>query len=96
MHGKNDKMSSRSLDKNFGEKPTREVESDGIVRLGSLVIPFSRMHSVTKEEFIYTGHERMPFINRHPAYQLILRSEFIGTPRRLRVGPGFTKFSTSF
>ena len=38
------------------------------------VIPFSKFHK--NEKYIYYGYERIPFSERHPEYQIILRNEF--------------------
>lgn len=34
------------------------------------------------EKFIYDGHERIPFQERHPIYQAILRNEFTNLFRK--------------
>jgi len=36
----------------------------------------SYTHFSKSEKFIYDGHERMPFLERHPIYQSVLRNEF--------------------
>ncbi|KKL51337.1 hypothetical protein LCGC14_2296470 [marine sediment metagenome] len=40
-----------------------------------IILPFSLIHG-TKEEFIYTGEEKIPFRKRHPIYVSIFLNEF--------------------
>jgi len=65
-------MSSKSQDKKLQDIPNYDEEEH--VKLKNLIIPFSKFHK--PEEFIYYGHEKIPFKKRHSDYQAILRHEF--------------------
>ena len=41
----------------------------------TIILPFSLM-SGKKEEYIYTGGEKLPFRKRHPEYKRLFMSEF--------------------
>jgi hypothetical protein len=40
------------------------------------IIPFSSLFKKKKSKDIYTGKEKMPFKDRHPTYQALLKLEF--------------------
>lgn len=65
-------MSSKTSDKKFQEIPA--IELDSPLSLRDILIPFS--HFTKPEEYIYFGHEKIPFNQRHPVYQAILKGEF--------------------
>lgn len=48
-----------------------------ILDLTRLSIPFSAFSEVKKTEYIYFGHERMLFKDRHPEFRQILIHEFL-------------------
>ena len=47
------------------------------------VVSFSQFAGVSRTKFIYTGEEKIPFIERHPEYQIILKYEFADAIRNL-------------
>ena len=66
-------MSSKTLDKKFEDI----VEEDFVkepVNLKEFIIPFSEFGKSVN--YIYFGLEKIPFKERHPVYQMILRNEF--------------------
>ena len=66
-------MSSKTLDKKFEDT----VEEDTVkepVNLKEFVIPFTEFGKSV--EYVYFGPEKIPFKERHPVYQIILRNEF--------------------
>lgn len=65
-------MSSKSQDKKLQEIPIYDEEER--LKLKNLIIPFSKFSR--PEEYIYYGHEKIPFKKRHSAYQAILKHEF--------------------
>ena len=65
-------MSSKTLDKKLQEIPFLNIEEP--LKLKNLIIPFSKFSSPKK--YIYYGHEKIPFKERHVAYQTIIRLEF--------------------
>jgi hypothetical protein len=66
-------MSSKTLEKK--SEDLIEVESiSEPVSLRKFIIPFS--HFSKSESYIYFGFERIPFRERHPIYQKILKNEF--------------------
>ena len=67
-------MSSISIDKKFQEIPHQEIELEESLNFNKIIIPFSKFFKPT--EYIYYGHEKIPFNKRHPIYQTILRNEF--------------------
>jgi len=62
-------MSSKSLDEKI---EVFDVEQH--LKLKNLIIPFSKFS--TSENYIYYGHERIPFNERNTTYQTILKCEF--------------------
>ncbi|KKM49756.1 hypothetical protein LCGC14_1556660 [marine sediment metagenome] len=40
------------------------------------MIPFSKISSRQRQEYIYLGHEKILFSSRHPVYQMFFRNEF--------------------
>ena len=65
-------MSSEIKKKKY-QGPEEPIEEKFDVR--ALIIPFSLMLG-KKEEYIYTGGEKIPFSNRHPIYRELILSEF--------------------
>ncbi len=66
-------MSSKTLEKKSEDPIEAEVISEP-VSLKKLIIPFSEFGK--SERYIYLGFERIPFRERHPIYQTILKNEF--------------------
>ncbi|MFX0001309.1 MAG: hypothetical protein ACFE9Q_11305 [Candidatus Hodarchaeota archaeon] len=66
-------MSSKTLEKKSEEIIKAEVISEPF-RLKKFIIPFSQFGK--PERYIYLGFERIPFRERHPIYQEILKNEF--------------------
>lgn len=68
-------MSSKSLDKKIRESPFFNIEQR--LKLKNLIIPFSKFPvSDSERGYIYYGFEKMPFKERHKAYQTIIKHEF--------------------
>jgi len=74
-------MSSTSIDKKFQEALDQEIGQEESLNFNKIIIPFSKFYKPT--EYIYYGHEKIPFKKRHPIYQAILRNEFIDSLREL-------------
>ncbi len=68
-------MSSTSIDKKFQEALDQEIELEEPFNFKKIIVPFSKFCKPT--EYIYYGHENIPFKKRHHLYQTILRNEFI-------------------
>ncbi|MFW9989986.1 MAG: hypothetical protein ACFFC3_15160 [Candidatus Odinarchaeota archaeon] len=66
-------MSSKTLDRKF-EAITREYNIQVPINLKNFIIPFSEFGQSI--EYIYFGYEKIPFIERHPIYQRIIKNEF--------------------
>ncbi|UCC20138.1 MAG: hypothetical protein JSV62_02320 [Promethearchaeota archaeon] len=66
-------MSSKSLDKK--QKEIQIINLEEPLRLRNFIIPFSKFSN--PEKYIYYGYEKIPFHERHPIYQVILRNEFV-------------------
>ncbi len=66
-------MSSKSTDKEYQKIPIQDLEEP--LKLKNIIIPFSKFSK--SEKFIYYGHEKIPFHERHPVYQTLLKKEFI-------------------
>ena len=66
-------MSSESKKNQKFEESIKEEH--GIKRL---ILPFTSFPEVgkVKEEYIYTGGEKIPFLKRHPVYVTIFLNEF--------------------
>jgi hypothetical protein len=45
--------------------------------ISGAVIPFSNVGTTEKCQYIYHGHEKIPFNKRHPTYQKIFIHEFL-------------------
>lgn len=45
--------------------------------ISDAVVPFSKVDSSQKSQYIYDGHEKIPFSERHPTYQKIFIYEFL-------------------
>ena len=67
------RISSKSFDKKNQEIHMLEIEEP--LQVKSIIIPFSEFAKTGN--FIYFGHEKIPFHQRHPIYQEILKHEFI-------------------
>ena len=65
-------MSSKST----GKKYQKIAIQDSIepLKLKTVIIPYSNFSKT--EKFIYYGHEKIPFHERHPVYQTLLKKEF--------------------
>jgi len=46
------------------------------IDISQLIIPFSKVFRAYKPRDIYSGNENIPFKEREPEFQLILRQEF--------------------
>ena len=66
-------MSSKTLEKKSEDITEAENISEP-VSLKKFIIPFSEFGK--SEHYIYLGFERIPFRERHPIYQKILKNEF--------------------
>jgi len=66
-------MSSKTLDKKFEDNIEEDIVKQP-VNLKEFVIPFSKFGR--SEKYIYLVFEKIPFNERHPVYQIILRNEF--------------------
>ncbi len=95
-------MSSKSFNKNYKDVLRRalDINEENAFDLSKLMTPFSRITSKERIEYIYLGHEKIPFKARHPTYQLIFRNEFVRVIRiknkRRNFSSGSTRFSASF
>ncbi len=71
-------MSSRSFDKNYKNelRQAKDINNENSLDLKKVMIPFSKISSRQRIEYIYLGHEKIPFNTRHPTYQIIFRNEF--------------------
>lgn len=76
-------MSSKSIDKNILEIHNKVDRKKKYLSLKDLVVPFSEFGGPSKELFIYFGGEKIPFNERHPVYQAILKNEFAKSIRDL-------------
>ncbi|MFX1377904.1 MAG: hypothetical protein ACFFA4_02325 [Promethearchaeota archaeon] len=65
-------MSSKSSEKKHQKIPIQDLEQP--LKLTNAVIPFSKL--TIPEKFIYYGYERIPFHERHPVYQTLIKREF--------------------
>ncbi|MFX0021522.1 MAG: hypothetical protein ACFE9S_04300 [Candidatus Hermodarchaeota archaeon] len=72
-------MSSKSTDKKYQKIPIHDLEEP--LKLNNVIIPFSKFSN--SEVFIYYGYEKMPFSERHPIFQAILKREFIESIKKL-------------
>ena len=69
-------MSSKSVDKNALKIQDHEDIIEEFFNLKNLIISFSEIFGYKKEDYIYSGDEKISFEKRHPLYQIILRKEF--------------------
>ncbi|NVM34412.1 MAG: hypothetical protein HWN81_02375 [Candidatus Lokiarchaeota archaeon] len=76
-------MSSKTLDKKFEDNIEESIAKQP-VNLKEFVIPFSEF--IRSEKYIYFGSEKIPFKERHPVYQVILRNEFAKTMKEFLGG----------
>ena len=65
-------MSSKSTDEEYQKIPIQDLEEP--LKLNNIIIPFSKFSN--SEQYIYYGHEKIAFSERHPVYQVIFKSEF--------------------
>lgn len=77
-------MSSKSVDEKRQELLDDASIKEASLNLKDLIISFSKFGTSSSSKYIYHGHERIPFKNRHPAYQAILRHEFAGVMREFK------------
>ncbi|KKM61746.1 hypothetical protein LCGC14_1528630 [marine sediment metagenome] len=95
-------MSSKSHNKNYKNvlRRAKDINDENSFDLSKLMIPFSKINSKERIEYIYLGHEKIPFNVRHPTYQILFRNEFVEAIRninkRINFINGYTRFSTSF
>lgn len=95
-------MSSKSFDKNYENElhQTKDINNDNLLdNLKKVIIPFSKIVSEERIEYIYLGHEKIPFHARHPTYQEILRNEFVEALKNIskfNFSRSSTKSSISF
>ncbi|NVM55561.1 MAG: hypothetical protein HWN66_17775 [Candidatus Helarchaeota archaeon] len=72
-------MSSKSVDERVSnDTPIKEKSFN----LKDFIISFSKFGSSGSSKYIYHGHETIPFKERHPAYQAILKHEFADAIRK--------------
>jgi len=64
---------SSEIKKRKYQEPEEPTEENFDVK--TLILPFSLLPG-KKEEFIYTGGEKIPFRERHPVYQELFLGEF--------------------
>ena len=70
-------MSSRKIEKVYQETEKffeGKIEKD--ISISHLVIPFSKFKRNYKIPDIYSGKEKIPFVDRDPDYKTILKQEF--------------------
>jgi hypothetical protein len=67
-------MSSKSTDKKYQKIPIQDLLEP--LKLKTAIIPYSKFSKT--EKFIYDGHEKIPFHERHPVYQTLMKKEFAG------------------
>lgn len=74
-------MISGKLEKRYQEITENSYEkiSESDIDISQLVIPFSKVFRNYKTPDIYSGTEKIPFIEREPEYKMILRQEFVNT-----------------
>ena len=72
-------MSSKTLNKKFEDTLEEDIINQP-VNLKEFVIPFSEFGRTKK--YIYLGPEKIPFKERHPIYQMILK-KIINKPEEL-------------
>jgi len=65
-------MSSKSTDKKFQRVLYQNLEKP--LKFNNIIIPYSTFSK--PEKFIYYGHEKFPFHERHPVFQTLMKKEF--------------------
>ena len=65
-------MSSRATDKKHHGIENNIRDS---FQVKNVIIPFSLFYG-NRENYIYSGEEKIPFRKRHPLYKVILLNEF--------------------
>ena len=55
------------------------------VVLSKIIIPFSEVMGISGVPDVYVGHEKIPFEKRDPLYQTIMRQEFAGAIRSIKI-----------
>ena len=65
-------MSLKSTDKKFQNEHYQNLEKP--LKFNNIIIPYSTFSK--PEKFIYYGYEKIPFHERHPVYQTIMKKEF--------------------
>lgn len=73
-------MSSKLENKKYEEVSDYDILREDPLNLKSAILSYVNFGKA--EEFIYNGHERMPFHERHLLYQSILRNEFTNLSRK--------------
>ncbi len=96
-------MSSKSFDKKKHTNVSHQdhdITDEKKLDFSKLTIPFSKVSAKNRIEYIYLGHEKIPFSIRHPVYQIIFRNEFAAginkRNNRMKIGGGSTRSSVSF
>ena len=89
-------MSSKPIKRKHEEVRKFEVTVEDHFDLRRAVISFSRLPEYSAPEYIYTGQEKIPFKERHPEYQSILRNEFAFSIKKLNKFMSKGKFPVSF
>ena len=69
-------MSTKLSKKKFQNIIIEERTEEKVANLKKAIISFSQLSGIPHTQFIYTGDEKIPFNDMHPAYQSILRHEF--------------------
>ncbi len=54
-----------------------QFEDEFYPEISAAVIPFSNVDTSKESQYIYLGHEKIPFNERHPKYQKIFIYEFL-------------------
>ena len=54
-----------------------QFEDEYYPDISNAVIPFSNVSTKADFQYIYEGHEKIPFTKRHPTYQKIFIYEFL-------------------
>ena len=54
-----------------------QFEEEYYPDISGAVIPFSNVGTSKESQYIYDGHEKIPFSERHPTYQKIFIYEFL-------------------
>ena len=64
---------SSNIKKRKYQEPEEQIEEKFNVK--TVIFPFSLLPG-KREEYIYTGEEKIPFSERHPVYRELFLSEF--------------------